>query len=117
LLKTFHFMLELKVLALVVVHLLTRLTDRAPAVIPAPAIWQRLPATAVHVLRYVFMAVMPILGWLMLRTFGKPIPFFSANLPSLVSEDRDLAGQLKKVHEAIRTFGYFLIGAHAPAAR
>jgi cytochrome b561 len=115
-LKTWHFMLGLTVLALVVVRLLNRLTGRAPVVIPQPPIWQHRLATAVHVLLYVFMVVMPILGWLVLSASGKPIPFFGAHLPALLSENKDLAGQLKEVHETIGTFGYFLIGAHAMAA-
>jgi len=37
-------------------------------------------------------------------------------LPALLSESKELAGQLKEVHETIGTIGYFLIGGHALAA-
>lgn len=116
LLKTWHFMLGLTVLALVILRAFNRLRSQPPVVIPEPPIWQRRLASAVHILLYIFMAVMPILGWLLLSASGKPIPFFGAHLPALVSESKDLAGQLKEVHETIGTFGYFLIGAHALAA-
>ena len=115
-LKSWHFMLGLTILVLVVVRLLNRLRGTAPAVIPPSPIWQNRLARMVHVLLYVFMAAMPILGWLLLSAAGKPIPFFSAHLPALISENKDLAEQLKEVHETIGTFGYFLIGAHALAA-
>ena len=49
-------------------------------------------------------------------TAGKPMPFFGARLPALLSENKDLAGPLKEVLETIGTIGYFLIGAHALAA-
>jgi len=92
------------------------LTGRVPAVVPALPVWQSRLASAFHVLLYVFMAVMPILGWLMLSAAGKPIPFFGLQLPAVVSENVDLARQLQEVHGTIGTAGYFIIGAHALAA-
>lgn len=115
-LKTWHFMLGLTILALVSIRLLNRLRSSAPAVIPPMPIWQARLATSVHVLLYVFMVVMPLLGWLLLSASGKPIPFFGALLPALLSADKDLAGKLKEVHETIGTIGYYIIGAHALAA-
>jgi superoxide oxidase len=35
---------------------------------------------------------------------------------ALLAENKNLAGQLKEVHESIGTVGYFLIGAHAVEA-
>jgi cytochrome b561 len=52
----------------------------------------------------------------MLSAGGKPIPFFGVQMPALLDENKDLAGQLKEVHETVGTIGYFLIGAHALAA-
>jgi cytochrome b561 len=52
----------------------------------------------------------------MLSAGGKPIPFFGVQMPALLAENKDLAGQLKEVHETVGTIGYFLIGAHALAA-
>ena len=115
-LKTWHFMLGLTILALVTVRLLNRLRGGAPAVVPPLPIWQARLASSVHVLLYAFMVMMPILGWLLLSAAGKPIPFFGAHLPALLSADKDLAGQLKEVHETVGTVGYYIIGAHALAA-
>ena len=115
-LKAWHFMLGLTILALVMLRLANRLRAGAPAVVPALPIWQRRSAGAVHVMLYVFMAVMPILGWSLLSAEGKSIPLFGAHLPALLSKNTDLAGQLKEVHETIGTIGYYLIGAHALAA-
>lgn len=74
--KTWHFMLGLSVLALVLLRLLLRLTDTAPVITPAPARWQERLGKLMHVALYVFMIAMPVLGWLILSAKGKPIPFF-----------------------------------------
>jgi cytochrome b561 len=115
-LKTWHFMLGLTVLAVVTLRLLNRLRGPAPAVTPPLARWQRRLANGIHIALYALMIVMPILGWLMLSASGKPIPFFGVQLPPLLTETKDLAEQLKEVHETIGTMGYFLIGGHALAA-
>lgn len=115
-LKTWHFMLGLTVLVLVALRLVNRLVGGRPVVSPPLAQWQRRLASVIHMALYALMFAMPILGWLLLSAAGKPVPFFGAHLPALVSENKDLAGQLKEVHETIGTIGYFLIGAHALAA-
>lgn len=115
-LKDWHFMLGLTVLVLVALRLLNRLVGGSPAVVPQLPLWQHRLANAIQVALYVLMFVMPMLGWLMLSAAGKPIPFFGAQLPALLNENKALADQLKEVHETIGTIGYFLIGAHALAA-
>jgi superoxide oxidase len=115
-LKVWHFMLGLTVLAFVAVRLLNRLLGPTPAITPPTPVWQQRLATGTHVALYALMIVMPILGWLALSAAGKPIPFFGIELPALLAENRNLAGQLKEVHETIGTIGYFVIGAHALAA-
>lgn len=115
-LKTWHFMLGLTVLVLVTLRLVNRLTGASPVVSPPLPLWQQRLASAIHIALYALMLAMPMLGWLLLSAAGKPIPFFGAHLPALLAENKDLAEQLKEVHETIGTIGYFLIGAHALAA-
>ena len=47
---------------------------------------------------------------------GKPIPFFGLELPALIAKNKDLADQIKQVHEFVGTAGYWLIGGHAAAS-
>lgn len=115
-LKSWHFMLGLTVLLLVTLRLSNRLAGASPVVSPPLPLWQQRLASALHIALYALMLAMPILGWLLLSAAGKPVPFFGAHLPSLLAENKDLAEQLKEVHETIGTIGYFLIGAHALAA-
>jgi cytochrome b561 len=109
-------MLGLTVLVLVVLRLLNRLAGAGPAVGPPLPLWQKMLASLVHLALYALMLAMPILGWLMLGAAGKPVPFFGLRLPALLAENKDLARQLKEVHQTIGTVGYFLIGTHALAA-
>ena len=115
-LKTWHFMLGLAVLALVIVRLAARFMAPTPRIEPAPPNWQNRLATLMHVALYVLMIGMPLLGWLTLSAEGKPIPFFGLQLPPLVAENEALADWVQEIHETGGTVGYFLIGLHAAAA-
>ena len=114
-LKSWHFMLGLAVLALVIIRLVARLSQRKPPVTPEPSAWQALLANATHLALYAFMLAMPLAGWVILSASGKPIPFFGLELPALVGQSKTLAGQVKDWHETVGTIGYFLIGFHALA--
>lgn len=116
-LKTWHFMLGLSVLLLVVVRLAARLVAGAkPAIIPPIAPWQAFLANLVHYALYALMLGLPIAGWLILSSAGKPIMFYGFELPALIAENKALSKQIKEIHETIGTLGYYLIGLHALAA-
>lgn len=114
--KTWHFMLGMSVLALVVLRLLARMLGSAPSIVPAPPRWQISLGHSLHLALYVLMIGMPLLGWLLLSAAGKPVPFFGVELPALLAPDKALAEQIKEIHETFASIGYFLIGAHALAA-
>lgn len=115
-LKTWHFMLGLTVFGTVGIRVVLRLMFRVPPITPTPPAWQRWLATTVHVALYLFLIVMPLLGWLTLSAKGKQIPFFGLQLPALIGPDEALGGNIEEIHETIGTFGYYLIGLHAAAA-
>lgn len=114
--KSLHFMLGLLVFALVWLRIALRFKYPAPPIQPAPSALQEKAAKLAHLMLYAFMIGMPIAGWLVLSAAGKPIPFFGLELPALIGPNKELAGQIKEVHEAVASLGYFLIGAHAAAA-
>lgn len=115
-LKTWHFMLGMLVLALVWLRIAARLSGPTPAINPEPEAWQQLSAKLLHLALYALMIVMPISGWLLLSASGKVIPFFGLELPPLIAPDKELAKQIKEVHEFVGTTGYYLIGLHVVAA-
>ena len=115
-LKTWHFMLGLSVLALVVIRIVARLLTTKPPIKPEPPAWQLLLAKVTHLALYAFMLAMPILGWTILSAADATIPFFGLELPALIAPDKALAEQIEELHETIGEIGYYLIGLHALAA-
>ena len=116
LLKTWHFMLGLAVLALVLLRLFAKAFSQTPPISPEPPRYQQLTAKFMHLALYALMIVMPLAGWLLLSAAGKPIPFFGLQLPALIAESKSTAGLIKEVHETVGNLGYLLIGLHALAA-
>ena len=116
LLKQWHFMLGLSVFALIWLRLLARLIEPTPKIVPAIPAWQAIPAKLMHLALYGLMIGAPLAGWLILSAAGKPIPFFGLQLPPLIDQNPELAGQIKELHELAGTTGYWLIGLHAVAA-
>ena len=115
LLKQWHFMLGLSVFALVWLRLLARALSPTPAIEPPLPTWQALPAKLMHLALYALMIGAPLAGWLILSAADKPIPFFGLELPALIGPDKELAGQIKELHELAGTAGYWPIGLHAIA--
>jgi cytochrome b561 len=115
-LKSWHFMLGLCVLALVIVRIGARLLGETPAIIPSPPRWQTFAGRGMHLLLYALMLGMPIAGWLTLSAMGKEVSFFGLGVPPLVPPDKPLAEQVKELHETGGTIGYWLVGLHAAAA-
>ncbi len=115
-LKSWHFMLGLLVLLVVLVRIVARATGGTPPITPAPPRAQLLAGRMLHLVLYALMLGMPLAGWAMLSALGKPIPFFGLELPALVAPDKALAGQIKEWHTTAGAVGYWLIGFHAAAA-
>ena len=115
-LKTWHFMLGLSVLVLVVFRAVVHFIGVVPRIQPDPPKWQTLLAKLMHIALYALMIGMPLLGWLTLSAEGKFVPFFGLQLPQLVGASKSVADWAKELHETGGTIGYFLIGFHAAAA-
>jgi superoxide oxidase len=115
LMKTWHFMLGLSVLVLVLLRIAVNITKSTPAIVPNPPKWQMQSAKWMHLALYALMVCLPIAGWFLLSASGKPIPFFGLQLPALIGANKELAGTIREIHEAGGTTGYFLIGLHAVA--
>lgn len=116
LIKTWHYMLGLSVLLLVLVRIGARVAGGTPPIVPKPPGWQTGLAHATHALLYLLMIGMPLAGWLILSAEGDPVPFFGLTLPPLTGADEALAERIEELHEAVGTIGYWLIGLHAVGA-
>ncbi len=116
LMKLTHFSLGLSILALVCLRIFARLVAPNPKIVPAPALWQDRLAKLAHLGLYGLMICTPLLGWLVISAFGKPVPFFGLELPPLIGADKIFAHELEDWHVLIAQAGYWLIGLHAAAA-
>jgi cytochrome b561 len=114
--KQWHFMLGMLVFVLALLRLAARLAMPKPRIEPPPPAWQQWLAGLVKVLMCVLMLGLPLAGWLMLSAAGKPAPFFGLELPPLIGQNKDLAKQIKEVHETVANIGYGVISLHAAAA-
>ena len=114
--KQGHFVLGLSLLALVPLRLGLRWRGGVPPAEVALPRWQQRLAGGTHVLLYLFLVAMPLLGWLLVSAEGRTVALSGLPLPALVAPDRGFAEQLEDWHEAVATLGYVLIGAHAGAA-
>lgn len=115
-LKSWHFMLGLSVLLLVIVRIIARLLTAKPPITPEPPAWQMMLVKLVHFALYAFMLAMPVAGWLILSSGDKNIPFFGLELFPLIGPDKALSEQIEELHETVGTVGYYLIGLHALAS-
>jgi superoxide oxidase len=114
--ESWHSMLGLSILLLVVLRLVLRVVQPTPVIVPALVNWQHKLAVFMHVALYVFMFIMPVIGWVLLSAEGHDAIFFGLPLPALIATDRVVADKVAEVHEVIGTLGYFMIGMHTAAA-
>lgn len=114
--KTVHFQAGLLVFLLVWVRLYASLTDRAPAIVPAMTDTQLRLTKFVHLALYAGMIVLPVLGVLYLQAAEKPLSFFGLPLPTLIGVNKELASEIKEIHELIGNSMIVLIVLHAGAA-
>jgi cytochrome b561 len=116
--KSLHVMFGLCVFALVLLRLLAKRLSPRPEELETQGLRLLLhrAAGAGHIVLYLFMAIMPITGWLMLSAAGKPIPFFGLALPALIAPDEALSKQIKAAHALAGNIGYGLIGLHVAAS-
>ena len=111
LMKEFHFMAGLLILALVVARLLVRFSSPSPRIVPEQSPLMLKLAQLAHLALYGFLILTPLLS-----AGGKPIPFFGFELPALIAPDDGVKGTIKELHETLANIGYALIALHAVAA-
>jgi cytochrome b561 len=116
LVKAWHETLGVTVFAVVLLRLPLRLLLGVPPALATTPRWQNQLARAMHWALYGLLIAAPILGYLSLNAQGTPVPFFGLQMPVFIGPDRALMRQIKEIHEAVGTMGYWLIGLHAGAA-
>jgi cytochrome b561 len=116
LLYSTHKSLGLVLLLLVVVRLLVRIIGGAPAAEPSLDRWQRVIAAANHAGLYVFLLVVPVLGWLGASLFPALEVFGVVPLPPISGPDRAESDTVFLLHRLGAFILATLVALHVGAA-
>lgn len=90
------------VLAFAAIRLLVRLSIRPPDLPASMGKPAQLMAHAGHLALYVLMFAVPLSGWFTSSAYGFPVVLFQlVPLPDLIAPNKELALQLRQVHETL----------------
>jgi cytochrome b561 len=116
-LVSIHKPLGALILVLVVIRLINRLLNPAPALPAGMPGWQRFAAHASHVVLYALMFALPLVGWGMLSAARDPIVLYGAlHLPPILPQDAALYAQLRLLHTLLALLLFTTFLAHLGAA-
>lgn len=112
-----HKALGLSVFFLFWLRLGWRLSGPAPSPV-ITHVWQHRASVAVHWALYAVLLLMPLSGLLMSQFGGRPVSWFGLfEIPVLVSENKELASQIKEMHTDVWwPLLCVLVALHAAAA-
>jgi cytochrome b561 len=112
-----HMFVGLLIFVLMPLRLAARWLSPLPEITPAPPPWQMKLAKILHVLLYISMIALPILGVFFVQAGGNTVsPFGLFTLPTLIDTDKTLSRSVKEVHETLGLVLIYLVIAHAGAA-
>lgn len=109
-----HKAIGISILVLTILRLVWRLAHKPPAFSEKMAGWEKMLASAVHIIFYVLLIGLPIGGWLASSYAGYPIDFFGLfNVPLFpVEKSMDQAEALMSFHTSGGELMLVLIGLH-----
>lgn len=113
--RSSHYAAGVAVLVLMTLRVFLRAWLPATAPVPGAA-WMQRSAQLTHLVLYILMLAMPVLGIATVLYAGKPIAFYGLDLYSPLQENQPLSRLLKEIHETGATFVYIAVGLHAVAA-
>ena len=114
-LYSWHKLIGLVILVVVIARLGYRLSRGAPADEPTLEPWQKVVSHATHWAIYGLLIVVPLLGWLGV-SYYPALNVFGFNLPGLVSPDQGAAAKVFLAHLIGALLLVVLIGMHVGAA-
>jgi cytochrome b561 len=116
-LYSYHKWIGVTIFLLVLIRLGWRLSHRPP---PPPAsmpAWQHSAATIAHFFLYALTLAIPISGWLMSSASGFQVVYLGQlPIPDLLAKNKELAAQLKELHEALNGLMLLVVALHTAAA-
>jgi len=116
-LYSYHKWIGVTIFLLVLIRLGWRLLHRPPPPPAAMPAWQHSAANIVHFLLYALTLTIPVSGWLMSSASGFQVVYLGQfPIPDLLPKDKNMAEQLKHLHEALNWLMLALVALHAAAA-
>ncbi len=116
-LVSLHFSIGVTILAIVILRLLWRWTHSAPTLRGVVPGWQVALAYLSHVLLYLVLLILPILGWVDACFRGYAVKFFGLfTIPQLIAASPAFAGRTGDIHAFVGTILLVLVGLHVLAA-
>jgi cytochrome b561 len=112
-----HRPLGIALLLLVVLRAGVRLTRGSPPLPDDMPMPQRLAAKASHLVLYLLMAAMPLIGWAMLSAAGYPVTLYgSLHLPPIAPHNVELFALLRALHTWLAFALFATVLLHIAAA-
>lgn len=114
-----HKSLGLAILALMLVRLAWRATNRPPPLPDSMPRWQRKAAAAIHGLLYACLLLAPLAGWMHASAAGLSVNWFGLlPVPDLLPKQPEWSEFLKAVHRvSVALLGLLLLGHVGSALR
>jgi len=113
---TIHESAGFSVLALMLLRLLARVSQPVPAPPPGGSRLLERAAGATHLVLYVLMLGMPVLGALALAWRGKLLQFYGLAWTLPIAQNEQLSKLAMELHGTGATVVYIFVGLHAVAA-
>ena len=112
-----HKPLGILVLILVAIRLVNRLVNPPPPLPDGMPPWQRFAALGSHVLLYILMFAVPLVGWAMLSAARYPVVLYGAlQLPPIMPQNPELFAVLRETHTVLALLLFATFLAHFGAA-
>lgn len=111
-----HIQFGLAVLLLFLPHLIVRLRNTAPPVVPPMPTAQVWVSRLVQIVLMTLLLAQPVLGLLGVQASGHEVAFLGMSIPALVSENRDLGHSIIEIHETLGNVMLWTAVLHVVAA-
>jgi cytochrome b561 len=93
-----HISFGFVVLGLTVLRLASRLFSAAPPPEPDQSRFDILLSKGIHLILYLLLIALPVMGWAGVSANGRPVRFFGIELPGLLAENKDLGHTIMEIH-------------------
>ncbi len=116
-LYSYHKWIGVTIFLLVLIRIAWRISHRPPAPPASMPAWQHSAANIAHFFLYALTLAIPLSGWLMSSATGFQVVYLGLlPIPDLLAKNKDVADQMKQLHEALNWLMVLVVALHVAAA-